>query len=226
MWAVMSTENEPESWNRRALSKVFAALNRADELGGEVRDFLVERYQQSDRAQGVVKKIQELRGKSFKTASEERSERESAAAEAAAVAPPPSASVTAEKKGLGDPGIAAQIYGRSSCPWSGRAIRLLEDRKVDYDFIDLDDSDHSALDVPLVHETKQNSVPYVFLRGQFIGGFNALSEVDRLGQLEVAVMSAEERAADPRLAAVEIAPRPNTDENAPAEVEDPPGAAE
>lgn len=222
----MSTNEEPQTWNRRALSKVFAALNRADEIGGEVRDYLADRYQQSDRAQGVVKKIQELRGKSFKTAGEERAERDAAQAAAAAAAPAPGAGAAVERKGLGDPGIAAQIYGRSSCPWSGRAIRLLEDRKVDYDFIDLDDQDHAALDVPLVTETKQNTVPYVYLRGQFIGGFNALSEVDRLGQLEVAIMSAEERAADPRAKSVSIAARPNTDENAPADVDDPPVAAE
>lgn len=221
----MTTENEPQSWNRRALSRVFSVLNRADEIGGEVRDYLVDRYQESDRAQGVVKKIQELRGKSFKTTTESRAESAAAAAKAAAVAPVAGAGAVTEKEGLGDPGVAAQIYGRNSCPWSGRAITLLEQRKVDYDYVDLDDADHAALDVPLVRETKQNTVPYVFLRGQFIGGFNALAEVDRLGQLETAIMSAEERAADPR-AKVVIAARPNTDENAPAELDEPAGPAE
>jgi len=58
----------------------------------------------------------------------------------------------------------------------------------------------------------------VYLRGQFIGGFNALSEVERLGQLEVALMTPEERASAPaHLRNVEIVPRPNTDEVAPGE---------
>ena len=61
-------------------------------------------------------------------------------------------------------------------------------------------------------------MPYVYLRGQFIGGFNALAEVERLGQLEVALMTKEERANAPaHLRSVEIVPRPNTDEVAPAD---------
>jgi hypothetical protein len=71
-----------------------------------------------------------------------------------------------------------------------------------------------------VLETKQNTVPYIYLRGYFIGGFNALSEIERLGQLEVAMMSADERANAPaHLRSVEIVPRPNTDEVAPADVD-------
>lgn len=69
-------------------------------------------------------------------------------------------------------------------------------------------------------ETKQHTVPYVYLRGQFVGGFNALSEIERLGQLEVALMSAEERKAAPaHLRSVEIVARPNTDEVAPADAD-------
>ncbi len=68
-------------------------------------------------------------------------------------------------------------------------------------------------------------MPYVFLRGQFIGGYNALAEVERLGQLEIALMSPEERAKAPaHLRLIEIVPRPNTDEVAPAEAMEPPGA--
>ena len=69
-------------------------------------------------------------------------------------------------------------------------------------------------------ETKQATVPFVYLRGQFIGGFNALSEVERLGQLELALMTKDERATAPaHLRAVEIVARPNTDEVAPAEAD-------
>jgi hypothetical protein len=63
-------------------------------------------------------------------------------------------------------------------------------------------------------------VPFVYLRGQFVGGFNALSEIERLGQLEVALMSAEEKAKAPaHKLHVEIVARPNTDEVAPAEID-------
>ena len=63
-------------------------------------------------------------------------------------------------------------------------------------------------------------MPFVYLRGQFVGGFNALSEIERLGQLEVALMTAAERAAAPaHQRGVDIVPRPNTDEVAPGEIE-------
>ena len=128
--------------------------------------------------------------------------------------------------GFGNPAIKAQIFGKRSCPWTGRAISLLERHKVDFDFVDLEEPEHEAKQVKLTQETRQNTVPYVYLRGKFIGGFNALSEVDRLGQLEVALMSKEELTRAPaHLRAVEIVPRPNTDEVAPAEVGAPPDAA-
>ena len=121
---------------------------------------------------------------------------------------------------LGDPSVKAQIYGKKSCPWTGRAITLLERHKVDFDFVDLEEPEHEAKLLKLATETKQNTVPFVFLRGLFVGGFNALSEIERLGQLEVALMTAEERAAAPaHQRGVVIVARPNTDEVAPGEQE-------
>jgi glutaredoxin len=139
-----------------------------------------------------------------------------------ATKPAPGPAAETKPKGFGDPAIKAQIYGKRSCPWSGRAISLLERHKVDFDFVDLEEPEHEAKLAPLSLETRQNTVPYVYLRGRFVGGFNALSEIERLGQLEVALMSGEELAAAPaHLRAVEIVPRPNTDEVAPAEIASP-----
>ena len=86
------------------------------------------------------------------------------------------------------------MFGKKSCPWTGRAITILERDKVDFDWVDLEEPEHEAKLVPLVNETKQHTVPFIYLRGQFIGGFNALAEIERLGQLEFALMTAEERA--------------------------------
>jgi glutaredoxin len=201
-------------------AQVKAGFERADELGGEVRDYVQERVASSERAQHVIQRIRALRG-----ADDPLAERKAAAAqahaEATSAAPPPSAADVAAdeaRKGLGDPGLPAQIYGRSSCPWTGRAITVLEAKKIDYDFIDMDDPDHVHYEGKLVPETKQNTVPYIYLRGEFIGGFNALSEYARLGQLEYLVMSAEEKkSANPALERVVVVPRPNTDEVAPGE---------
>jgi glutaredoxin len=105
-------------------------------------------------------------------------------------------------------------------------MTLLERRKVDFDFVDLEEPEHEAKHLPLTQETKQNTVPYVYLRGRFVGGFNALSEIERLGQLDVALMSKDELTRAPaHIRAVEIVPRPNTDEVAPAETGLPPDPA-
>lgn len=211
----MSETSETPKGGRKILGLVSETLNKADVVGGELRDKLLARYQESERAQRLVAKLQRLRGK--KDHGVEVRTPGAAQTEAPADDAAPAAAKSNKKKGLGDAEVAAQIFGRSSCPWTGRAIRLLEDRKVDYDFIDMDDEDNGGLDTPLITETKQNTVPYVFLRGHFIGGYNALAEVDRLGQLDSATMSDEERAAHPGMEKVVIAPRPNTDEVAPGE---------
>ena len=76
----------------------------------------------------------------------------------------------------------------------------------------MDDSDHEPLQAKLIDETKQNTVPYIYLRGEFLGGFNALDEIHRLGQLSDRIKPKSERKAN-----VEVAPRENTDEVAPGE---------
>src|SRR5262249_4551502 len=108
----------------------------------------------------------------------------------------------------------------------GRAISLLERHKVDFDFVDLEEPEHEAKQVKLTQETRQNTVPYVYLRGRFVGGFNALSAIQRLRPLAGALVSQERVTRAPaHLRAIEIVPRPNTDEVAPAEAGPPPDAA-
>lgn len=206
-------------WSKQATEKLFAVLNRADELGGEVRDYLQEKVATDPRYVSARKRIAKLFGREYESRDEVKHK---AAEKAQAVAAAAATTATSKKTdgALGDPNVKAQLYGKKSCPWSGRAITLLEKHKVDFDFIDLEEPEHEPKLTRLVLETKQNTVPYVYLRGQFIGGFNALSEIERLGQLEVALMSAEERKNAPaHLRNVEIVARPNTDEVAPAEVD-------
>ncbi len=203
-------------WSRQAAEKLVAALNRADELGGELRDYLQDRVATDPRYVKARKAVARMFGRSYESRDEV-----AAAAKVQADAVAAVAAVTPAKStrvGFGDPSIKAQLFGKKSCPWSGRAITLLERHKVDFDFVDLEEPEHEAKATGLALETKQNTVPYVYLRGSFIGGFNALSEIERLGQLEVAMMTPEERASAPaHLRNVEIVPRPNTDEVAPAE---------
>jgi glutaredoxin 3 len=160
-----------------------------------------------------------LFGKQYVSRQEVSAKVEAKAAAVAAVAAPTPVAVKKSERTLGNPDIKAQVYGKKSCPWSGRAISLFERHKVDFDFVDLEEPEHEALAPRLLHETNQSTVPYVYLRGQFIGGFNSLSEVERLGQLDYALMSAEERKNAPSHLRVEISSRPNTDEAAPGDTE-------
>jgi glutaredoxin len=211
------SQRDDKKWTAQATEKLLAVLNRADEIGGELRDYVQDKMATDPRYVSARKTVARLLGRTYESR-EEVAHKAQAKAEKTAAA----AAVTPEKKArsLGDPSIKAQIYGKKSCPWSGRAITLLERHKVDFDFVDLEEPEHEAKLAPLALETKQNTVPYVYLRGKFVGGFNALSEIDRLGQLEVALMSKEELAAAPaHLRSVEIVSRPNTDEVAPAEAD-------
>ena len=217
------SQRDDQKWTSRASAKLVAMLNRADELGGELRDYLQGRRAQmaSDPRYLSARKAM-ARWLGHREDPSRPAPRP--AAQAAVAVVHDTSMVQDRSRGFGDPAIKAQIYGKRSCPWTGRAISLLERHKVDFDFVDLEEPEHEAKLAPLTLETRQNTVPYVYLRGKFVGGFNALSEIERLGQLEVALMSRDELAAAPaHVRAVEIVPRPNTDEVAPAEAGPPPG---
>lgn len=215
------SETQKPTFAKQAAEKVVAMLNRADELGGELRDQIQEKMATDARYIKARKRVARLFGKTWESPAEiiERERRAEAARKAAAAKPATAAAAAAAKAaaGFGDPSIKAQIYGKKSDPWTGRAITILERHKVDFDYVDCEEPEHEAKLVPLSNETKQHTVPFVYLRGQFIGGFNALAEIERLGQLEYALMTADERAKVPPHARFEIVPRPNTDEVVPAE---------
>jgi len=94
---------------------------------------------------------------------------------------------------LGDPETAAQVFGRGTDPWTGRSLQLLKDHQVEHSFVDLEADGGMAIDTALVRETQQHQAPYVYLRGEFIGGYDALNEVVRLGQLDELTKRPEDR---------------------------------
>jgi glutaredoxin len=96
------------------------------------------------------------------------------------------------QKPLGNPEIAIQLYGRKSEPWTGRALLIVRDQDFPHEFVDLENDD-GRLEARLQSETKQTVMPYVFIRGEFIGGYNALDELNRLGALEDAIKPPSER---------------------------------
>lgn len=216
----MSEVESKKSLAKQATERVFAVLNRADEIGGEIRDYLQDKVATDPRYVQARKRLATLMGREYQSKDEASKAATQRAERVAAKAATEKSTTRVKQVGFGDPSLKAQIFGKKSCPWTGRVITLLERHKVDYEYLDLEEPEHEAKHTPLALETRQNTVPFVYLRGKFIGGFNALAEVERLGQLEVAMMSPEELANAPaHLKQVEIAPRPNTDEVAPAETD-------
>ena len=182
----------------RASGKVLQALSRADELGGQLRD------QVSD-------KLVELR--------ETRRAARTAEVQPAAVSTRSQAAAPRKvpPAGLGDPARAVQIFGRASCPWSGRALALIKRAGIEYAYFDLDGYGSDAVLRELKVETKQDSVPYVFVRGRFIGGYNALDELDRFGHLEYLALPENERLLHPMHGRIEVMPRRHDGERIPGE---------
>lgn len=163
----------------RAGSKVSSALARADELGGKLRERVTETL--------IAKQepLPPLRPQVTGSA-----------------APVPAAPV-----GLGDATKAAQVFGRASCPWTGRVLALLESQRVEHTYFELDSYGGESVLAELKRETKQDTVPFVFVRGRFVGGYNAVDEIHRLGQLEYLTLSDDERAKHPLHGRVSIADR-------------------
>lgn len=112
---------------------------------------------------------------------------------------------------LGSADLPVQIYGRRSCMWSGRAVKVFQDLSIPAKFYDIDDPDRNGLEARLVKETKQYQTPWVYLRGEFVGGYNALDELQRLGQLEDRTLPPEERGKSRSRIRLEVPKRPPED---------------
>jgi glutaredoxin len=170
----------------RASSKVVEALSRADELGGQLRETVSEKLRQQP--------LPPRRPPSS--------------------APRVDSGPTAPA-GLGDAGKAAQVFGRASCPWTGRVLALLESNRVEHTYFELDSYGGAGVLAELKAETKQDTVPFVYVRGRFVGGYNALDEIYRLGQLEYLTLPDDERAKHPLHGRVQIASRRHDGERFP-----------
>lgn len=116
---------------------------------------------------------------------------------------------------VGDPEVALLVYGRRTCLWTGRALRLAGDRDLEAAFVDLDEPGLAHLEASLVRATRHNTSPWVFARGVFVGGFGSLEQLDRLGQLELAVLPEPERAARAASLGVKLEPPAPREDPAP-----------
>jgi len=73
------------------------------------------------------------------------------------------------------------VYTTPSCPFCVRAKRLLQERGIVYEEIDV--SGDPSMRLELVQRTGRRTVPQIFIDGRSIGGYEELEAMDTAGGL-------------------------------------------
>jgi glutaredoxin 3 len=76
-----------------------------------------------------------------------------------------------------------EIYVKSWCACSRRALGLLQRKGVDYNAIDLTHDAHE-LEQQMRERAGRTSVPQIFIDGQHIGGYDDIAALDSVGELD------------------------------------------
>ena len=72
------------------------------------------------------------------------------------------------------------IYVLPDCPWSKRALKLLDSNKIKYNYFLITNDDEFK---KIRNRTSYNTFPQVFIKDEFIGGYSELSELSSNGKL-------------------------------------------
>lgn len=75
------------------------------------------------------------------------------------------------------------VYSTSVCPYCVRAKQLLQRKGIEYKEINLS-QEAPEVRVELMQKTKHRTVPQIFIKDQFIGGFDQLYALEREGKLD------------------------------------------
>ena len=75
-----------------------------------------------------------------------------------------------------------EIYFKSWCPYSQRALELLNDKGVDYTAIDV--TDDAEREIEMRERAGRTSVPQIFVDDLHVGGFDDIAALDRNGRLD------------------------------------------
>lgn len=75
-----------------------------------------------------------------------------------------------------------KIYTTSTCPYCVRAKRLLQEKNVPYEEIDVGWDDDARM--RLVQRTGRQTVPQIFIGERHVGGSDELHALDERGELD------------------------------------------
>ena len=75
------------------------------------------------------------------------------------------------------------LYSTTVCPYCIRAKQLLERKGIEYKEINLS-NEAPDVRIELMQRTNHRTVPQIFIKDQFIGGFDQLYALEREGKLD------------------------------------------
>ena len=81
------------------------------------------------------------------------------------------------------------LYTKDTCKYCILAKELLDKNAIPYEVIEL--GNNRDLHQKMADQTGQNTVPYVCVNGEFIGGYKSLQELEKSGKLYTVDQGAE-----------------------------------
>lgn len=79
------------------------------------------------------------------------------------------------------------LYSADWCPFCNRAKRLLESKNIAYEEINVDEKPGAREEI--TKQTGHKTIPQIFVKGEFIGGFVELSALEQSGELDKRLQS-------------------------------------
>lgn len=74
------------------------------------------------------------------------------------------------------------VYATQTCPFCTMALRLLDQKGVEYTVIDV--GEERPLWAEMMAKTGRQTVPQIFIGNHHVGGFDDLSAADQRGEID------------------------------------------
>ena len=87
----------------------------------------------------------------------------------------------------------AEIYFKDWCPYSQRALKLLDEKGIEYEAIDVTNDRERELEMR--ERAGRTSVPQIFVGALHLGGYDDIAALDRDGKLDPILTGAPGKAA-------------------------------
>jgi len=72
-----------------------------------------------------------------------------------------------------------KVYSTPSCPWCDVAKKFLKDNNIEFETIDVSQSQEIAMD--LINKTGSTGVPVIEINGEYVLGFDKTAICEKLG---------------------------------------------